>query len=83
MERGEVDSAKPPISPDTKTQAQWTRLFDKKDFAEFGCKPEWDALSEKRYQRHLHLSARSCRRFAHTGQVQIKVGQQPKPFSHG
>ncbi len=46
MERGEVDSEKPPISPDAKTQAQWTRTFEKKDFADFGCKPEWDALSE-------------------------------------
>ncbi|MEE4111321.1 MAG: cytochrome c family protein [Desulfobacteraceae bacterium] len=46
MERGEVDSAKPPISPDAKTQAQWTRAFEKKDFEEFGCKAEWDALSE-------------------------------------
>ena len=47
MERGEVDSPKPPISPDAKTQAQWTRTFDKKDFEDFGCKPEWDALDEK------------------------------------
>lgn len=47
MERGEVDSAKPPISPDAKTQAQWTRAFDKKDFADFGCQEEWGALSEK------------------------------------
>ncbi len=46
MERGEVDSAKPPISPDAKTQAQWTRAFEKKDFEDFGCKAEWDALSE-------------------------------------
>jgi hypothetical protein len=45
--RGEVQSAKPPISPDAKTQAQWTRTFKKKDFADFGCKAEWDALSEK------------------------------------
>jgi len=47
MERGEVDSPKPPISPDAKTQAQWTRTFEKKDFAEFGCKQEWDTLSEE------------------------------------
>ena len=44
--KGMVDTAKPPISPDEKTQAQWKRLFDKKDFAEFGCKEEWDKLSE-------------------------------------
>lgn len=47
MERGEVESAKPPISPDAKTQAQWTRLFEKKDFEDFGCKAEWDKLDEK------------------------------------
>lgn len=46
MERGEVDSPKPPISPDAKTQAQWTRTFEKKDFEDFACQPEWDALSE-------------------------------------
>lgn len=46
MERGEVSSVKPPISPDAKTQAQWTRTFDKKDFGDFGCQPEWEALSE-------------------------------------
>ncbi len=40
------DSEKPPISPDAKTQAQWTRAFEKKDFEDFGCKAEWDALSE-------------------------------------
>lgn len=44
MERGEVDSEKPPISPDAKTQAQWTRTFEKKEFADFGCQPEWEAL---------------------------------------
>jgi hypothetical protein len=47
MERGEVESEKPPISPDAKTQAQWTRLFEKKDFADFGCEPEWSALSDE------------------------------------
>lgn len=47
MERGEVDSAKPPISPDAKTQAQWTRVFEKKNFEAFGCKAEWDGLNEK------------------------------------
>ena len=47
MARGEVDSAKPPISPDAKTQAQWTRVFNKKDFEDFGCKTEWDSLDEK------------------------------------
>ncbi len=46
-ERGEVDSPKPHLSADVKTQAQWTRIFDKRNFEAFGCKKEWDALSEK------------------------------------
>jgi len=46
-ERGEVDSSKPDISPNTKTQAQWEQIFDKKEYDEFGCKEEWDKLSEK------------------------------------
>lgn len=44
-ERGAVDSQKPALSPDTKTQAQWTRVFEKKDFEQFGCQDEWAALS--------------------------------------
>ena len=31
FERGEIESKKPLLSPDTKTQAQWTRVFDKTD----------------------------------------------------
>lgn len=46
-ERGAVDSQKPTLSPDTKTQAQWTRVFEKKDFEQFGCQEEWSGLSEK------------------------------------
>ena len=45
-ERGEVDSAKPPINPDAKTQAEWTQVFEQKEFDEFGCKTEWSNLSE-------------------------------------
>ena len=44
--RGEVDSPKPPISPDAKTMAQWEEVFTTKAFDEFGCKTEWEALSE-------------------------------------
>ena len=47
MQRGEVDSPKPPVSPDTKTQAQWTQTFDSQDFNQFGCQPEWESLSDK------------------------------------
>ncbi|BCS96368.1 hypothetical protein DSLASN_20000 [Desulfoluna limicola] len=39
-------SAKPPISPDTKTQAQWKRVFDKKKFEIFGVKEQWAQLSD-------------------------------------
>ena len=46
-QRGEIDSPKPLLSPDTKTQAQWKRTFDKKDFDQFKCKEEWSKLSEK------------------------------------
>ena len=45
--RGEINSPKPVLSPDTKTQAQWERTFAKKDFAQFGCQEEWSKLSEK------------------------------------
>lgn len=45
--RGEVDSPKPPMSPDSKTQAQWKRVFDKKKFELFGCSEEWSKLSEQ------------------------------------
>lgn len=45
--RGEVESAQPPLSPNSKTQAQWKEIFDKKESEKFGCKEEWDKLSEK------------------------------------
>ena len=47
FKRGAVEKAKPPISPDTKTQGQWKRVFDNKKFSAFGCKEEWEKLSEK------------------------------------
>ncbi len=47
QKRGKVDSATPPLGPNTKTQDQWQDIFDKKGFEEFGCKEEWDKLSEK------------------------------------
>ncbi len=45
FQRGEVETAKPPINPDAKTQAEWTALFDAKTFDEFGCAEEWSNLS--------------------------------------
>ena len=46
-ERGEVATAKPPLNPDAKTQAQWTQVFEQGNFDEFGCKVEWEQLSEE------------------------------------
>jgi hypothetical protein len=40
-------SAKPPLNPDSKTMAQWKKVFDTKDFAQFGSKDAWDKLSDK------------------------------------
>lgn len=45
--RGEIDSPRPLLGPDSKTQAQWKRTFDKKDFDQFKCSEEWSKLSEK------------------------------------
>jgi hypothetical protein len=47
MERGEVTSPKPVLNPDAKTMAQWSKVFESKDFDQFGCKPEWGQLSEE------------------------------------
>lgn len=60
FERGAVESEKPPISPDAKTQAQWKRLFDKKSFEDFGCPEEWGKLSEAELKdifAYLHAHA--------------------------
>ena len=46
-ELGLVDSPKPSINPDAKTKAQWKRVFDNKDFAEFGCADQWGKLTEE------------------------------------
>lgn len=47
QERGEVDSPKPILNPDAKTQAGWEEAFDNNQFEEFKCQEEWSALSEK------------------------------------
>jgi hypothetical protein len=46
FQRGEVSSPKPLLSPDTKTQAQWKRTFENKDFNQFKCSAEWSKLSD-------------------------------------
>ncbi len=45
QKRGEVAESRPPIHPDSKTQSQWERTFEKKEFGQFGCSTEWNALS--------------------------------------
>ncbi len=47
FERGAVDSKTPPISPADKTMAQWEKVFESKDFAQFGCAEEWASLGEE------------------------------------
>jgi len=46
-ERGAIDYTKPHLSPDGKSQAEWTQVFKEKDFNQFKCKEEWEKLSEK------------------------------------
>ena len=45
-ERGAVESAKPALNPDAKTQAEWTEMFENKNFTEFGCEEEFQALAQ-------------------------------------
>ncbi len=47
FERGGVESATPKISPSDKTQAEWTAIFEGKDFSAFGCDEEWANASDK------------------------------------
>lgn len=44
---GEIESAKPTISPADKTMGQWKDIFETKDFNEFGCIDHWTSLSDK------------------------------------
>ncbi len=46
-ERGAIESKTPPLSPADKTQAEWTSIFESKDFGQFKCEDEWGNLSEK------------------------------------
>ena len=36
----------PALSPDSKTQAQWERIFEKKKYEDFECAAEWAKLSD-------------------------------------
>jgi len=44
--RGAVATAKPVLNPDAKTQAEWTEMFESRDFTEFGCEQEFEALAQ-------------------------------------
>ena len=44
---GEVESATPKISPADKTMKQWKDIFENRNFDEFGCKDNWEELSDK------------------------------------
>lgn len=58
---GIVDTDKPPVSPDDKTQAQWDRLFAKKDFEDMGCSDQWAQLDEdKLADIHAYLHAHAA-----------------------
>ena len=46
-ERGEVENSKPTMSPDAKTQVQWDRFFEGKQYLEIDCTQEWRELSEQ------------------------------------
>ena len=58
--RGKVQDKRPVLSPDSKTQAQWKIVFDQKKFEQFGCKEEWDQLTDKQLEHvftYLHAYA--------------------------
>ena len=37
----------PPLGPDSKTQAQWTRVFEGDKYQSYACKDEWEKHNEK------------------------------------
>ncbi len=47
FERGAVESASPKVSPADKKMAEWTTIFEGKDFSAFGCDEEWTNASDK------------------------------------
>ncbi|OQW99159.1 MAG: cytochrome c family protein [Desulfobacteraceae bacterium A6] len=47
QKRGAVETAKPKLNPDAHSQAEWTKIFKDKKFADFGCAEEWSKLSEE------------------------------------
>lgn len=47
QKRGAVETVKPKLNPDAHSQAEWTKIFKDKKFADFGCSEEWSKLSEE------------------------------------
>ena len=59
-ERGAVEAPKPIVNPDAHTQAEWTQIFEQKQFDEFGCNDEWGKLNETQLMdiySYLHAHA--------------------------
>jgi len=46
FDRGAVDSETPKVSPADKKQAEWTAIFEGKEFSVFGCDQEWAGISD-------------------------------------
>ncbi len=40
-------SSSPSVSPADKTMAEWKTVFEARNFEEFGCLDQWDALSDE------------------------------------
>lgn len=60
FEKGAVKSEKPALSPDAKTQGQWTRVLKEKNFSDMGCPEEWAKIGDKELQdifAYLHAHA--------------------------
>ena len=79
-ERGAVDSARPLLSPDTKTQSQWDRVFESKDFDQFSCQQEWSTLSQddlKDIHAYLHAHAADSPSPRRRGRNRVKASTFP------
>ena len=58
--RGGIETTRPLMNPDAKTQDQWVRTFERQSFDDFKCEEEWSNLSEKDLQdifAYLHAHA--------------------------
>lgn len=46
-ERGAVEQQKPLLNPDAHSQAEWTQIFENKQFEAFKCEAEWGELNDE------------------------------------